>query len=130
MEDKYRYLHQMNYLKDLDTGLPDKSTALLVRRDGRVILCAGAVRMLGLSEGRMRFKEDNGRIYLGKSADPNFGYQFRQVGNELRVKSKRLARLLSESLDGYGDYRIDPEDTVLIYPGIEYYRVFQKNYNK
>lgn len=130
MEGNFRNLRQMNYLKDLTTGLPGKTTAILVRSDGRVVLCAGAVRLLGEDVRRVQFKTDNGKVFVGRSTDPNFGYLCRRRCNEIIIRNVRLAKALAEALAGYGDYRIEDDNSVLVYPGVEYYRIFQKNYNK
>lgn len=47
--------------------------------------------------------------------------------NEYRIYSSTLSRTLSEYLDGYGTYRICPEETADI-NGSTYYEIFRKRF--
>lgn len=122
----------MNFMKDLnEVALPASEAVIKFRKDGKICLSEKASALLKLKspESFVRIKRDeDGKIYIGQCRDN--GYRFHKKRNQFIFYSVEVARSLSEALNGFGNYRIEEESRVMVYPNDEYYVIFWKNYEK
>lgn len=67
------------------------------------------------------------RLYIGKT--PSNGYKVKQRNDTFFVCSAVLCRSIASCLDGYGTYRICPEDFTRNIHENKYYNIFFKKYD-
>lgn len=122
-------------LKSLIEGLPPQEAAIRIYRNA-VCLNAPAARLLGFGEegGYLAAVSDtdascNGRVpvYVGVTGSSHSGLKVTRRGKCVRVNSRALAGRLAEALDGYGTYRICPEDRREA-GGTVYFNIFYRRY--
>lgn len=118
-------------LNDITTAAPNGGAFVKVYRD-RLLLNAGAVSLLCIDDADfVAIKTtDEGptgkRIWIGKSG---VGYALHRVGRRFRLNSTLLCAKMSELLQGYGTYRIEPDNSVRDYSGNIYYSIFFRRYD-
>ena len=118
-------------LNDITTAAPNGGAFVKVYRD-MLLLNAGAVSLLGINDPDfVAIKTTNEgptgkRLWIGKSS---IGYAMHRVGRRFRVNSKLLCTKMSEMLQGYGTYRIEPDNSVRDYSGNIYYSIFFRRYD-
>lgn len=113
------------------------STESLIRiYKGKVVLNGPASRLLGLSPDTLvSVCYDLGqysargvkRLYIGV-AKAN-AYKLNRRVDTYAIHSSSLSRSLADTLEGYGTYRICPEDYTRDAEGNKYYNIFFKKYD-
>ena len=103
-----------------------------------ISLNASAVRLLGMEEGQylqVRFDEEEKmrgrtRLYIGKTDNGAMAFRLsRRKGRKgLDCSSRVLAHYLSETLEGFGLYRICPEEDAET-DGGRWFGIFFKRYD-
>lgn len=124
-------------LKEIFVSIPKSEAVLRIYRN-YLCLNSSAVTLLGL-DGTGYIKVSNSqddlsagrfRCYIAKvnnTAITSFAY--RKRGNTAIVSSRPLAGFLAKNLDGYGTYRICPDDN--FFDGqVNWYNIFFVNYDK
>lgn len=117
------------------TKVAPRSEALIRVYRAQIILNAPASRLLGLIPGssvNVYADKDaqmagRNRLYVGKTKGSGFAAIKRNA--TYRINSSDLCKSLAEALEGFGTYRICPEDYVLDVNGDRYYNIFFRKYD-
>lgn len=121
-------------LENLTTQIPESEPKLRVYPN-YAVLNASAVRLLDVKHGDYiqfaspRIEKINGKplLYVRKTNRIMGCVSARQRGKTMILGSRKLAKVLRETLGGTGTFRVCPEDTVADVNGT-YYNVFFRNY--
>ena len=113
-----------------------RSEALIRVYNNNIVINAAAARLLDLQHGDMvnvlkdKDAESAGRgirLYIGK-AQRN-AYRVKERRSTFRVFCTSMARSIAEALEGYGTYRVCPEDSATDAMGQKYYNIFFRKYH-
>lgn len=111
--------------------------ALLRVYKNKVVLNSSSARLLGLTpETLLAICYDNEqlvargvkRLYIGKAKDN--AYSLTKRGETYIINSTSLCRSIADALQGYGTYRVCPEDSTMGSDGNKYYNIFFRKYEK
>lgn len=112
------------------------STEALVRvYKTQMVLNAPTARLLNLHPGEQvavcvdKDAQASGRtrLYIGK-AESN-AYRVKPRKSTYRICSSALCRSVADALEGYGTYRICPEDYETDARGVRFYNIFFRKYD-
>lgn len=121
-------------LKTINRAAPSHEALLRVYQ-GKMVFNASASRLLDLNPNDLVsvcYDKDAmdargvKRLYVGKARS---GHMVRPRRDTFFVCSASLCKDVAESLEGYGTYRICPEDHTKDADGIMYYNIFFKKYD-
>lgn len=122
-------------LQRLNRKAPSTEALLRVYNGGKMVFNATASRLLELAPGvsvaicydtDMLSARGVKRLYVGTSRS---GYQVKPRRDTFYVCSASLCKDVAESLEGYGTYRICPEDFSRDFDGTKYYNIFFRKYD-
>lgn len=122
-------------LQRLTHTAPSKEAVLRVY-NGKVVLNACASRLLGLNPGdlvnvtydREHFQASGDkRLYIGKVK--RNAYEVTRRAESYYICSTALSKSIADALQGFGSYRICPEDYTTGLDGEKYYNIFFKKYD-
>jgi hypothetical protein len=114
---------------------PSSHEALVRIYEGKMVFTASAAKLLGLlPDSLVLIKYDTDaysargvkRLYVGTS---RFGHMVKQRRNTYFICSADLCRDVADALEGYGTYRICPEDFSRDADGTKYYNIFFRKYD-
>ena len=124
--------------KVLQTRIPRSETTLKVY-ENEIVFSEAAVVLLGMTddEPRVSFMYDGDALAAGRKriyvAGGEHSWPIRYVASRRDrrrvVRSRPLAEILAENLDGYGTYRICPEDCYND-GKVVWYNLFFKKYDR
>lgn len=121
-------------LKSINRVAPSHEALLHVYK-GKMVFNANASRLLELAPNALVsvcFDKDAydargvKRLYVGTSRS---GHQVKPRRETFFVCSASLSKDVADALEGYGTYRICPEDYSRDADGIKYYNIFFKKYD-
>lgn len=121
-------------LKTINRVAPSHEALLRVYQ-GKMVFNANASRLLELSPNDLVsvcFDKDAfdargvKRLYVGKARQ---GHMVKPRRDTFYVCSASLSKDVAESLEGYGTYRICPEDYTRDADGIKFFNIFFKKYD-
>ena len=122
-------------LQRLNRKAPSTEALLRVYNGGKMVFNASASRLLELDASTLisicfdkEAFDSRGvkRLYVGTSRN---GYQVKPRRDTFYVCSASLCKDVAEALEGYGTYRICPEDFSRDSDGTKYYNIFFKKYD-
>lgn len=116
----------MRELRNIMTASDARITILR----GRIRLSSRACMILGIrpAEPYVTFHEDFGKIFIANAHSPS-GYRTTPLQRRAELNSAKLARILADSLNGYGIYRIMEEDYTFV-NGTACYRISNEKLEK
>ncbi len=116
-------------MRDLTTIPPASETLLRVYAAGQITFSRSASSVMGIGPGtKVAFTTSNNRVYVTKRE--SLAYNVVKTGGSYRIRSKSLSKSLAETLNGYGVYRIEPENAERDSKGNVYYPIFFVNLKK
>lgn len=116
-------------MRDLTTIPPSSETLLRVYAAGQITFSRSASSVIGLDpQTKVAFTTINNKVYVTKRE--SLAYSVVKTGGSYRIRSKALSKSLAETLNGYGTYRIEPENAEKDSRGNVYYPIFFVNLNK
>jgi hypothetical protein len=123
-------------LKELFVALP-RSEAIIRIYKNYLSLNGSSVALLGLDgtgKIKLSYSQDDMRAgrfrcFIAKTDSSIMSFDYRMRGGCAIVACRSLVAFLAEHLDGYGSYRICPEDYVNDGNNI-WYNIFIRNYDK
>lgn len=114
---------------------PSSHEALVRIYEGKMVFTAAAAKLLELHPGSLvsiRYDKDafDARgvkyLYVGTA---RLGHAVKQRKNTYFICSADLCRDVADALQGYGTYRICPEDFSRDADGTKYYNIFFRKYD-
>ena len=122
-------------LQRLNRTAPSHESLLHIYKGGKMVFNANASRLLELcpeSFVSICFDKESyeargvKRLYVGTARN---GHLVKPRRDTFYVCSASLCKDVSEALEGYGTYRICPEDFTRDIDGTKYYNIFFKKYD-
>lgn len=123
-------------LRKLNNSAPIQEALIRIYKSGKAVLNANAARLLELTPEVLvdvRYDEEAHtarkvkRLYIG-TAKTN-AHAVRKRGFTYSICSSALCHDIADALEGYGTYRICPEDYATDTSGIKFYNIFFKKYD-
>ena len=122
-------------LQSINRTAPSHEALLRVYKGGKMVFNAPAARLLELAPSvsiSICFDKESfdargvKRLYVGTS---KMGHKVRPRRDTFYVCSASLCNDVADALEGYGTYRICPEDFSRDTDGTKYYNIFFKKYD-
>lgn len=122
-------------LQRINRKAPAHETLIRVYKSGKIVFNANASRLLELHPNALiavcfdrEAFDARGvkRLYVGTSRT---GHMVKQRSDTYFVCSTSLCKDVAEALEGYGTYRVCPEDYSRDQDGTKYYNIFFKKYD-
>ncbi len=124
----------MTIIRDISKTPPSSETLIRVYRAGQVSFSRAAAKLLCLEDGaKVAFvfgKVTSDLVMPYVTRRDSLAYKVTRNGGQFRIRSKALCESLARELDGYGTYRIEPENIEKDMNGNVYYPIFFRNLNK
>lgn len=123
-------------LRKLTNAAPRQEALIHIYKSGKAVFNAAAARLMHMNPMThvdVRYDADTftareiKRLYVGVTSGA--AYTLKQRGNTYSICSNTLCRMMADALEGYGTYRICPEDYVLDSAEVKFYNIFFKKYD-
>lgn len=125
----------MTIIKDISNTPPSSETMVRIYAAGQLAFSKSAADILRLKDGdKVAFVKAKSSsygvpmVYIVKRE--SLAYKIIRCGGHFRIRSQSLCNSLAQALNGYGTYRIEPENVETDEKGNHYYPIFFRNLNK